>query len=153
MSFVIRRLYRPIVIQGLTYLSSVTSIWRMLTLGGILEIEGCRDGAGGHLPPGWCALCVNNTVINRVWETYRLHGKPARRHAGRRKRVTTPVKDLCMIVQARRARFSTATSLRNDLANAAGVRVFTQTVRGRLSKGNLRSRRPCIRILFPCRHR
>jgi hypothetical protein len=39
--FVIRRNYRPIGIQWLTYLKSVTLIWRMLTLGGIWEKQSC----------------------------------------------------------------------------------------------------------------
>jgi hypothetical protein len=49
--------------------------------------------------------------------------------------------DQFLVVQARCARFSTATSLRNDPAHAAGVRVSTQTVRRRLHEGNLGSRR------------
>jgi hypothetical protein len=92
------------------------------------------------------ALGVHHTVTTRAWERYRLHGTPARRHAGCRQRVTTPAQDRVLVVQARRATFSTATSLRNDLANAVWACVSTQTVRRRLHKGNLGSRRTCIRI-------
>jgi hypothetical protein len=68
------------------------------------------------------ALSVHHTVITRAWERYQLHGTPARRHAGGRQRVITPAQDRCLVVQARRARFSTATSLWNDLANTASRR-------------------------------
>jgi hypothetical protein len=51
-----------------------------------------------------------------------------------------------LVVQDGRAKFLTATSLRNGLANAAGVRISTRTIRRRLHGVNLRSRRPCIRI-------
>jgi hypothetical protein len=47
----------------------------------------------------------------------------------------------------------TATSLQIDLANAAEVRDFTQTVHRRLHEGNFRSRKPCICIHLTCRHR
>jgi hypothetical protein len=86
------------------------------------------------------ALSVHHTVFIRAWEGYRLHGTPARWHAGDQQRVTTPAQDRLLVVYARHARFSTAPSLRNDLANAAGVCVSTQTVRKRLHEGNVRSR-------------
>jgi hypothetical protein len=84
MSFVIRRHYRLILIQWLTFLTSVISIWRTLT----------------------------------------------------------QAQDQFLVIQTRRTRFSTATALRNDLTNAAAVRVSTHTECRRLHEGNLRSGRP-----------
>jgi hypothetical protein len=69
-----------------------------------------------------CQVDVHHIAITGAWERYRLHGKPARIHAGGQQWVTTPAQDRLLVVQARRARFSTSTYLRNDLANAAGVR-------------------------------
>jgi hypothetical protein len=57
-----------------------------------------------------------------------------------------------LVVQTRRSRFSTTTSFWNDLANARGSVSFTHTVRRKLHKGTLRSRRPCIRIPLTHRH-
>jgi hypothetical protein len=90
-------------------------------------------------------LGVHHTVINRACERYRLHGIPARRHAGGRQRVTTPAQDRCFVVQARPARALTATSLLILRGS-----VFP---RRRLSECNLRSRRPCIRIPLTRQHR
>ncbi|XP_060585762.1 zinc finger protein 862-like [Ruditapes philippinarum] len=60
-------------------------------------MEGCRDvAAGSHLPPGLCALNVHPIVITRALDGYRLHGIPARRHAGGRQKITTPAQDRCL---------------------------------------------------------
>jgi hypothetical protein len=74
---------------------------------------------GGIFRQVGAALGVHHTVFTTAWEGYRLYGTPARRHAGGRQRATTPAQDRLLVIQAHRARFSTATSLRNDLANAA----------------------------------
>jgi hypothetical protein len=107
---VIRRHYRPIAIQWLSYLSPVTSILRMRTLGGILKgwvMEGCRDGAeGASFSQVGEALGIHHTVITKALERCRLHGTPARGHAESLQRVTTPAQDRFLNVQARRARFS-----------------------------------------------
>ena len=67
--------------------------------------------------------------------------------------MTTAAQDRFLIIQIRRGRFATLMHLRNDLVNASGVNVCTQTVRRRLYEGYLRSRRPCIRIPLTRRHR
>jgi hypothetical protein len=109
--------YRLIFIQWLIFLTSVTSIWPMIWEK--QSFEGCRDGAvGGNLPPGWCkALCSSQ----------RHQQSPGEIPAGGHQSVTTPAQDRFLVVQAHRARSLTATFLRNDIANAAGVRVSTQT--------------------------
>jgi transposase len=47
------------------------------------------------------------------------------------------VQDRFIVLQTRRQRFSNATTLRNDLQNATGVRVSTQSVRNRLHDAGL----------------
>jgi hypothetical protein len=132
MSFVIRRHYRLIVIKWLTFflhlplLYMVNAIirrylrlpelWRAVAVGMVQQgVTFSQVGAalGVHLTGAW----------------YQLNSTPARRHAGGWQMVTRQALCRFLVVQASRARFSTATSLRNDLANAAGVRVSTQTVR------------------------
>jgi hypothetical protein len=103
-------------------------------------MEGCKEGAaGGHHPSCLCgAWCTPHRHHQSLGEI-RLYDTRARRHAGGRQRVTTPFQGRFMVVQAHRTRFSMATSLRNDLANAAGFRVAMQTIRRRLHEGTLRS--------------
>jgi hypothetical protein len=159
MSFVIRWHHRLIFTKWITFLISVTTIWRMLTLGIISEdqIYGGlmmqQLGDGGTFRQVGATLDVHHIVITRALGRYRLHGTPARRHAEGRQRITTPAQDRFIFVQAHLTRFSTAISLWNDHVNAAGVLISTQTVCRRLHEGILRSRKTCICIPRTCRHR
>lgn len=91
-------------------------------------------------------LGVDHTVVTRAWRRYQQFGTPVSRHGGGRERATSAADDRFLVIQARRHRFSTASTLRSDLLNATGVNVSTQTIRTRLHEAGLRSRRPCIRI-------
>ena len=75
-----------------------------------------------------------------------MHGDVIPRYSGGRQRATTQAQDRFIVVQARRHRFMNATGLQNDLQNASGVRVSTQTIRNRLHSVDMRTRRPAIRI-------
>ena len=98
-------------------------------------------------------LGVSQSVVCRAWNRYQAHGSASHRHGGGRERATTQQDDPFLLTSARCHRFATATALRNDLLNATGVNISTQTVRNRLHEGGLRSRRACIRIPLTQRHR
>ena len=89
---------------------------------------------------------VSQIVIRRALNRFQTSGSANQRHGGGRQRATTPIQDRCLVVQARRHPFVNATTLRNELRNAVGVNISTQTVRNRLRQSGLRSRRGCIRI-------
>ena len=82
--------------------------------------------AGRSQPYVARALGVSQSVISRMWQRYQTHGNVAHRHGGGRQRATTRIEDRFIVVQARRHRFMNATTLRNDVENATGVRVSTQ---------------------------
>ena len=96
---------------------------------------------------------VHHTVITRAWSRFQRYGTPVRRHGGGRERATSAAQDRFLVIQTCRNRFSTAPQLRIDLQNASGVNISTQTIRSRLHKGGLRSRRPRIRIPLTRNHR
>ena len=88
---------------------------------------------------------VSQSVISRACNRFQTSGSATHRHDGGRQRATTPRQDRFLVVQARRHPFVDATTLRNELRNAVGVNIFTQTV-NRLRQSGFRSRRACIRI-------
>ena len=116
------------------------------------ELARARARAMGMLECGFSQrrvanICgVSQSVISRAWNRFQTYGSATQRHAGGRQRATTPREDRFLVVQARRHPFVNATTLRNELRNAVGVNISTQTVRNRLRQSGLRSRRACIRI-------
>ena len=91
-------------------------------------------------------LGVSQSAVSRMWTRFHLTGNVMHQHAGGRERSTTRAQDRFIALQARRHRFSNATTLRCELQNATGVPLSTQTIRNRLHEAGLRSRRPAIRI-------
>jgi len=98
------------------------------------------------------ALGVSQSVVLRMWKRYQTYGDVTHRHGGGRQRATTQAEDRFLVIQTRRHRFMNATTLRNDVENATGVRVSTQTVRNRLHSVGMRARRPAIRIPLMRQH-
>uniref|UniRef100_A0A8C1VLX7 Transposase Tc1-like domain-containing protein n=1 Tax=Cyprinus carpio TaxID=7962 RepID=A0A8C1VLX7_CYPCA len=72
---------------------------------------------------------TSQSVISRAWNRFRRSGGVSRKHGGGRQRVATPNQDRYLTLHACRNRFMLAVSLQNDLQDATGVRVSTQTVR------------------------
>ena len=89
---------------------------------------------------------VSQSVTTRAWNRFQTSGSAAQCHAGDRQRATTPIQNRFIVVQAIRHPFVNATTLRNELRNAVGVNISTQTVHNSLQQSGLRSRRECIRI-------
>ena len=100
-------------------------------------------------------LVVLQSTVARTWERFR----------------TTEISGIGMVVvvrgshlgiktdlhvfslfKARRQCFVTATALQNDLQNATGVRISTQTIRNRLNRADMRARQPVIRIPLTQNH-
>uniref|UniRef100_A0A672S910 Transposase Tc1-like domain-containing protein n=1 Tax=Sinocyclocheilus grahami TaxID=75366 RepID=A0A672S910_SINGR len=84
---------------------------------------------------------------------FRRSGSVSRTHGGGRQWVTTPNQDRCLTLHAHRNCFMPAVSLQNDLQDATGVRVSTQTVRRRLHEVGLRTRRPAVRVPLSRAHK
>ena len=111
-----------------------------------------NGGARGNYRQVGDVFDVHHTVItslvkvSAVWHT-------SQTSCGGKERATSAAQDRFLVIQARRNHFSTASQLLTDLQNASGVNISTPTIRSRLDEGNLRSRRPCIRILLTPNHR
>ena len=80
---------------------------------------------------------VSQSVISRAWNRFQTSGSATQHHDGGRQRVSTPRQDGFLVVQAKRHPFVNATTLRNELRNAVGVNISTQTVRNRLRQSGL----------------
>ena len=96
---------------------------------------------------------VSQSVTPRAWNHFQTSGSATQYHAGGRQRATMPREDRFIVVQSRRHPFVNATTVRNDLRNAVGVNISTQTVHNSLQESGLRPRRECIRILLTRPHK
>ena len=85
-------------------------------------------------------------MVSRAWNSCQTSGSAIQCHDGGRQPATTPRQDRFIVVQATRHPFVNPTTLRNELRNAVGVNISTQTVRNRLRQSGLRSRGTCIHI-------
>ena len=54
---------------------------------------------------------VHHTVIIRAWSKFKLYGTSVRRHGGGRERATSAAQDRCLVIQACKNHFSTASQL------------------------------------------
>ena len=89
---------------------------------------------------------VSQSVTTRAWNRFQTSGSAAQCHAGGQQRATTPIQNRFTVVQAIYHHFVNAATLRNELGNAVGVNISTQTVHNSLRQSGNRSRRECIRI-------
>lgn len=91
-----------------------------------------QSGSSQRLVAG--ALGVSQSVASRLWNRYQTTVTVTQRHSGGLPRATSQREDRYLIVQARCNPFRNATQLQNDLHNASGNRISTQTVRRRFGK-------------------
>ena len=96
---------------------------------------------------------VSQSVTTRSLNRFQTSVSATQCHTGGRQRATTPIQNRFIVVQARRHPLPNATNLRNELRNAVGVNISTQTVHNSLRQGGLRSRRECIRIPLTILHK
>lgn len=118
-----------------------------------------RQRALGHLLAGQsqrhvaAQFNVSRNAIGNLWRLYLDTGDVQRRPGQGRPRVTTEAQDRQITLGARRRRFDSAITLRNDFERTHGVRISTQTVRNRLHAANLHARRPVVRPPLTPQHR
>ena len=96
---------------------------------------------------------VSPSAVSRAWRRFRETGQYTRRAGQGRRRATTPRQDRHLVLTARRLGFVNARSLQNELRRATGVEISDQTVRNRLHRSLLRSRRPFVGVILTPRHR
>ncbi|UYV64060.1 hypothetical protein LAZ67_2006425 [Cordylochernes scorpioides] len=89
-------------------------------------------------------LGVTRNVVSRLWKKCLTTANVARTPGQGRPRVTTLNQDRYLSLLVRRNRRMIASQLRSDLNAATGVFVSTDTIRRRLHKKGLYSRRPII---------
>ena len=99
------------------------------------------------------SLGVSPSVVSRSWRRFRETGQYTRRVKQGRGRATTLRQDRYLVLTARKLRSVTARSLQNELRCATGVEISDQTVRNRLHRSHLRSRRPFVGVILTPRHR
>ena len=87
-------------------------------------------------------LQVSPSVVSRLRNRHRETGQYCRRPGQGRKCKTSPQDDRYIVLSALRQRTKTARDLQNDLHMASGIRVSDQTIRNRLRRENIRSKRP-----------
>ncbi|XP_076315744.1 uncharacterized protein LOC143228362 [Tachypleus tridentatus] len=97
-------------------------------------------------------ICVSPSVINRLWRRFQETNFYGRILSQGHHRCTTAREDCYIVTTTLRGRLATAQSLRNYLQHSTGTRVSTQTVRNRLHKGRLRTRRPARSVILTTRH-
>ena len=96
-------------------------------------------------------LNVHRTTISRLWNRYRqFHATEDRPRSGR-PRITTPAQDHFIRLTHLRNRQATPTVTATQVPGMR--RVSAQTIRNRLSEGNLRARRPCVGPVLRRQHR
>ena len=84
-------------------------------------------------------VASTQSTVARMWERFRTDGNVRYRHGAGRERVTTQ-REHRFVVQAQSQGFVKATALQNDLQNANGVGISTQTIRNHLHKAVMRAR-------------
>ena len=131
-----------------------------LTLSVMLYLQPCKvaqvvqllqDGSSVRLVAR--RFGVSPSAVSRAWRRFRETGQYTRRAGQGRRRATTPRQDRHLVLTARRLGFVNARSLQNELRRATGVEISDQTVRNRLHRSLLRSRRPFVGVILTPRHR
>ncbi|RZC36377.1 HTH Tnp Tc3 2 domain containing protein [Asbolus verrucosus] len=82
---------------------------------------------------------TSQSVLSRTLTCLRQTGVVSKRSGDEARRVTTPMEDRFLIIQARRQPFATAHQYLQSLSNATGTRISNQIVRNRLREVGLTS--------------
>ena len=123
-----------------------------------LEIN-TRWRAIGRIEAGHSQLQVANwlkvspSVISRLWNRFQTTGDVAEKPRKGHPRVTTPSQDRYIKILARRNRRITARAIVNQIKTSSGTVISVQTVRNRLHKVGMYSRRPIICVPLSLAHR
>ena len=96
---------------------------------------------------------VHHSTVSRLQSRYEAIGSLKDRRRTGRPRKTSAAEDRYIIMTSRRNRFMSARKVVNQLRAATGTRVSAQTIRRRLYRGGLRTRRPYVGVPLTRRHR
>lgn len=96
---------------------------------------------------------TTQSVVSRLLRKHTETGNDLRRHGSGRRRKTTVAEDRFMRIQVLRNRTATARDVQRDLLRATGRLISDQTVRNRLHKAQMASRRPAKVRQLLVRHR
>lgn len=98
-------------------------------------------------------LGIHYSSVSRCIKRYRETRSHSRRPTSGRPRITNPVDDRFIKMQALRKRNSSASSIKNLIAGVRGISISESTVIRRLRESNLSSRRPVKGPLLSAEHR
>ncbi|GFX87055.1 transposable element Tcb1 transposase [Trichonephila clavipes] len=87
---------------------------------------------------------IAQSVVSRLWKSFKTTGMCSRRHGGGRVRSTTPAEDRYIVLSAKRNRRTTAQQVVNQFLAASGKQISQKTVDRRLRRGGLYARRPVV---------
>ncbi|GFU63466.1 transposable element Tcb2 transposase [Trichonephila clavipes] len=96
---------------------------------------------------------IAHRVVSRLWKSFKITGMCSRRHGGCRVRSTTPVKDIYIVLSARRNRRTIAQQVANQFLAASGKQISRKTIARRLRGGGLYARRAVVCVPLTRQHR
>ncbi|GFU76815.1 transposable element Tcb1 transposase [Trichonephila clavipes] len=96
---------------------------------------------------------IAQSVVSRLWKSFKTTGMCSRRHGGGRVRSTTPAEDRYIVLSAKRNRRTTAQQVANQFLAASGKQISRKTVARRLRGGGLYARRPVVCVPLTRQHR
>ncbi|GFT25479.1 transposable element Tcb1 transposase [Trichonephila clavipes] len=96
---------------------------------------------------------IADSVVSRLWKSFKTTGMCSRRHEGSRFRSTTPAEERYIVLSAKRNRRTTAQQVANQFLAASGKQISRKTVARRLRGGGLYARRPVVCVSLTRQHR
>ncbi|GFX54300.1 transposable element Tcb1 transposase [Trichonephila clavipes] len=96
---------------------------------------------------------IAQSVVSRLWKSFKTTGMCSRRHGEGRVRSTTPAEDRYIVLSAKRNRRTTAQQVANQFLAASGKQISRKTVARRLRGGGLYARRPVVCVPLTRQHR
>ncbi|GFX61999.1 transposable element Tcb1 transposase [Trichonephila clavipes] len=94
-----------------------------------------------------------DSVVSRLWKSFKTTGMYSRRHEGGRVRSTTPAEDRYIVLSAKRNRHTTAQQVENQFLAASGKQISRKTIARHLRGGGLYARRPVVCVPLTRQHR
>ncbi|GFX61389.1 transcription factor Sox-6 [Trichonephila clavipes] len=96
---------------------------------------------------------ITQSVVSRLWKSFKTTGMCSRRHRGGRVRSTTPSEDRYIVLSPKGNRRTTAQQVANQFLAASGKKISRKTVARRLRGGGLYARRPVVCVPLTRQHR
>ncbi|GFY32795.1 transposable element Tcb1 transposase [Trichonephila clavipes] len=88
---------------------------------------------------------IAQSVVSRLWKSFKTTGMCSRRHGGGRVRSTTPAEDRYIVLSAKRNKRTTAQQVANQFLAASGKQISRKTVARRLrGRRTIRTQTCCV---------